>query len=320
MMGRPRTELTKQTRIGVLYGGLASERETSLVTGKNCFEALKRRGYANAVLIDVDRDIAGRLRDEKIEVVYNALHGRYGEDGCIQGLCEMMGIPYTGNGVRASALTMDKELTKSVLKSAGLPVLPSATVTVNGKPADLAKIAHLRYPVMVKPMGEGSSIGMSKVNSPDDLEPALSEAARYDERVMVEEFVKGKSITVGVFDREGEPVVTPILELRSKKTDWYDLESKYTKELTEFIIPAELPEEVTRKIQGATLAAHQACGCHGVSRIDFIVDGDDPQKFYILEINTVPGMTEVSDLPAQANAMGISYDELVEYLLKTAVN
>jgi D-alanine-D-alanine ligase len=168
---------------------------------------------------------------------------------------------------------------------------------------------------MVKPLNEGSSIGMSKVNRIEDLPAALDVAGQYSSDVMIEPFVVGKSITVGVIDINGAPTVTPILEFRTK-TEWYDLEAKYTEGMTEFILPAELPEDVTKKIQELTLASHQAAGCHGVSRTDFVVDAQ--YNAWILEINSIPGMTNLSDLPAQAKAMGISYDQLVEYILMTA--
>jgi D-alanine-D-alanine ligase len=309
--------LNHHTRIGVLYGGLSSEREVSLRSGKNCYEALRRLGYENATLIDVDQHIARTLADQKIEVAYIALHGKYGEDGCIQGVLELMGIPYTGCRVAASALTMNKALTKSVLKDAGLPVIDSLVLksgAVNGKPVEMT----IPYPVMVKPLNEGSSIGMSKVNVPEDLKSALKTALTYCDEVMVERYVPGKSITVGVVEVDGQPRVTPILELRPTQSEWYDLEAKYTEGGTEFILPADLPPEVTEAIQQTTLQAHRAAGCRGVSRIDFVVDAD--HNFYILEINTIPGMTDLSDLPAQAKAMGIGYDQLVECILKTAVS
>lgn len=311
------TILTKSTRIAVLCGGMSSEREVSLRSGKNCFEALQRLGYANTVMVDMDRYVAETLVKEKVEAVFLALHGKYGEDGCIQGLLEIVGIPYTGNRVAGSAITMDKDLTKIILKAKGLPVLPSVTIHKNGKPGfPMEKFDALSFPVMVKPANEGSSIGMSKVNDKSDLEPALQVASEHCSTILVEEFMPGKSITVGVFNRNGKPVVTPILELRTK-TEWYDLEAKYTEGLTEFILPAELPEDVTQAIQEMTLKAHEAVGCHGVSRVDFVVGQDN--RFYILEVNTIPGMTNLSDLPAQAKCMGVSYDELVECILHTAV-
>ncbi len=309
-------KIDKSAKIAVLCGGLSSEREVSLRSGKNCLAALQRLGYNNSVMIDMDRQVAQRLVKEQVEVVFLALHGKYGEDGCVQGLLEILGLSYTGNRVMASALTMDKDMTKRILKEAGLPVIPSVTIRKNGHPSfPMEKFEVLRFPVMVKPATEGSSYGMSKVNEPPNLEAALHTAAEFCPLVLVEEFVAGKSITVGVFNRDGKPVVTPILELRTK-TEWYDLEAKYTEGLTEFVLPAELPEDITRAIQETTLKAYEAVGCYGLSRIDFVVDTEN--RFYILEVNTIPGMTDLSDLPAQAKCMGVSYDELVECILQTA--
>lgn len=309
--------VNKSAKIAVLYGGLSSERDVSLRSGKNCYEALQRLGYQNTVLIDMDRQVAERLVKEQVEVVFLALHGRYGEDGCVQGMLEILGIPYTGNRVAASAITMDKDMTKKILRAEGLPVIPSVTVYRNGSDHfPLETFEPLKFPVMVKPATEGSSIGMSKVDEKPHLEPALKTAATHSRVILVEEFVYGKSITVGVINKNGKPLVTPILELRTK-TEWYDLKAKYTKGLTEFVLPAELPDDVTQAIQETTLKAHQAVGCHGLSRVDFVVAPDN--RFYILEINTIPGMTDLSDLPAQANCMGITYDDLVECILQTAV-
>ena len=290
-------------KIGVLCGGMSSEREVSLRSGKNCFEALKRLGYENACLIDVDRNIVKTLTEKGIEIAFIAMHGKYGEDGCIQGLLEMLSLPYTGCGVKASAVCMDKEFTKRIVASQGIPVIPSVeTVT--------------EYPVMVKPVCEGSSIGMSKVNNRDELNKAIQEAQKYGTGVIIEKFLEGQSITVGVLDINGETIATPILELRVK-TGWHDYEAKYTKGLTEFILPAELNAEMTKEIQALAVKAHQAVEARGMSRVDFIVSNNKP---YLLEINTIPGMTDLSDLPAQAKAMGIEYDELVEIILKSAVN
>jgi D-alanine-D-alanine ligase len=315
--GKPKSlyPLSQSPRIGVLCGGLSSEREVSLRSGKNCIEALQRLGYTQSVMIDVDRSVAQTLTEKSIEVAFLALHGSYGEDGAIQGMLDYLNIPYTGNDLTASALTMNKDLTKKILKEAGLPVIPSVSFNLSNGRKTFSVAEQLRYPVMVKPLNEGSSIGMSKVDEEPKLLDALHHAAQYCSMVMVEEFIPGKSITVGVIDINGTPQVTPILELRTK-TEWYDLEAKYTHGLTEFILPAELSEKATQAIQATTLQAHKAAGCHGVSRIDFVVDAQE--AFYILEINTIPGMTDLSDLPAQAKTMGISYDQLVEYILQTA--
>lgn len=312
--------LTPKTRIGVLYGGLSSERDVSLRSGQNCYEALQRLGYKNTVLIDVGHDIAQCIAAEKLEIAYIALHGKYGEDGCIQGLLELMGVPYTGCGVAASALTMNKALTKSILKDAGLPVIDSLLIRSSDYQGK-APVLNFSYPVMVKPVSEGSSIGMSKVDSAAALPEALETAFQYAEEVMIEAYVHGKSLTVGVVDMDGGSQVMPILELRPTISEWYDLAAKYTEGGTEFILPAELPTAMTQAIQDTTLQAYRATGCRGVSRIDFVavVEDNGPGHFYILEINTIPGMTSLSDLPAQAKAMGVSYDQLVECILKTAI-
>ncbi|MDX2085285.1 MAG: D-alanine--D-alanine ligase [Candidatus Melainabacteria bacterium] len=325
--------IVKTARVGVLCGGLSSERAVSLRSGKNCYEALQRLGYENVFLLDVQRDIVRQLESSAIEVAFLALHGQYGEDGCIQGLLEWLNIPYTGNGVLASAVTMDKDLTKRLLKEAGLPVIPSITLQTQPHRAENSTgsveftepltdicqriMAEIGLPVMVKPASEGSSVGMNKVSNADALADALRQAGQYSRKILVEAFRSGKSLTVGVLERNGQLEITPILELRTQ-TEWYDFEAKYTQGLTEFIIPAELPDTTTRDIQATTRAAHLAVGCQGVSRIDFLAEASG--AFAILEVNTIPGMTDVSDLPAQAQAMGISYDALVDCLLQTAAH
>jgi D-alanine-D-alanine ligase len=327
---------TPTTRIGVLCGGLSSERDVSLRSGKNALAALHRLGYQNARLLDVDRHIAQTLVAEGIELAYLALHGQYGEDGCIQGLLELLGIPYTGSGVTASALTIRKDLTKQVLAAHNLPVLPTCMLhlsTAEAPPdAETVFAAFERarnqawpagqppYPLMVKPVSEGSSVGASRVANETELLPALISAASYSEgRVMLEPFVTGRDLTVGVLEAglAGGCVATPILELRCK-TGWYDLAAKYTEGLTEFLLPAPLPEATTQAIQQAAVAAHRATGCAGVSRVDFVLSATPPDTFYILEINTIPGMTDLSDLPAQAAAMQISFDNLVARILASA--
>lgn len=294
-------------KIGVLCGGMSSEREVSLRSGKNCYEALLRLGYENATLIDVDRNIVKNLTEKGIELAFIAMHGKYGEDGCIQGLLEILGIPYTGCGVKASAVCMDKEFTKRIVVSLGVPVIPTLVYDEN---------TDYEYPVMVKPVSEGSSIGMSKANNKHELSNAVKDAEKYGTGVMIEKFLEGQSITVGVLDMDGKTIATPILELRVKN-GWYDYEAKYTKGLTEFILPAELSEQLTKEIQELSIKAHKAVEARGMSRVDFIVSRGKP---YMLEINTIPGMTDLSDLPAQAKAMGIEYDQLVEIILKSALS
>lgn len=299
-------------KIGVLCGGMSSEREVSLRSGKNCFEALKRLGYKNTEMIDVDRNIASNLIDKKIDIAYLALHGKYGEDGCIQGLLEILGIPYTGCGIESSAVCMNKETTKKVLKNFDIPLIKSVTVKKGENIEE--KIKGLSYPFMIKPLSEGSSIGMSKASNASELEKSLEEAFKYSQDVMIEEYLIGKSVTVGVLDTEDKTFATSILEFRTK-TEWYDFEAKYTKGLTEFVLPAELSDEMTNKIKDLAIKSHKAVSATGMSRVDFLVTQNTP---YVLEINTIPGMTDLSDLPAQCLNMGISYDELVDIILQSA--
>lgn len=303
---------SEDTKIAVLYGGLSSEREVSLRSGKNVYEALKRLGYKNAQLIDVNKDIAQKLAENKIQAAYNVLHGKYGEDGCIQGILELLGIEYTGCGVYSSAACMNKEYTKNILKNFDIPLIKSVLVKKNENIEE--KIKDLKYPLMLKPVSEGSSIGMYKVNSPDELVTYFKKALECNQDIMVEEYLAGICATVGVLDNLGETFATEILELRPKK-EWYDYESKYTHGLTEFILPAELSEELTQKVKEISVKAHRACSCSGVSRVDFLIVNEIP---YVLEVNTSPGMTDLSDLPAQAKAMGICYDELVLIMLNNA--
>ena len=306
------SKIDKNTKIAVLMGGPSSEAEISRRSRKNIFNALKNLGYINAELVEVDENIAKTLREKNIELVYNAMHGKFGEDGCIQGMLEVMGIPYTGCGVMASAVCMNKEFTKNVLKEAGIPLIKS--VLVRKDESYKEKIKGLKYPFMLKPVSEGSSLGMYKVNTPDEMEECFKKSLEYGQDVMVEEYLEGKSVTVGVLEDGEKMFATEILEFRTK-TEWYDYEAKYTAGMTEFVLPAELSEEMTKKVKQIAIDAFNACACKGVSRVDFLVTEDMP---YVLEINTSPGMTDLSDLPAQSKAMGIDYDTLVQIILNGA--
>lgn len=302
--------LSKNSKIAVLCGGMSSESEVSLRSGKNCYEALKRLGYENAQLVVVDSNIAQILKG--YDFAYNALHGKYGEDGCIQGLLEIMKIPYSGCGVMASSVCMNKEYTKRLLQPAGVPLIKSAFIKLNED--IIEKTRELNYPLMVKPVCEGSSFGMAKVDDDVQLVEAVENARKYNPDVLVEEYLVGICATVGVLEKEGVLFATEILELRPKN-EWYDYEAKYTKGMTEFILPAEISEKLTKEVKDIAIKAFEACGCSGVSRVDFLIVNEIP---YVLEINTSPGMTDTSDLPAQAAACGIEYDELVELILKSA--
>lgn len=305
-------KIDKNARVAVLCGGMSSEAEVSKRSGKNCYEALKRLGYNNAELIYVDKNIAQTLKDKKIEYAYIALHGKYGEDGCIQGLLEILRIPYTGCGVMASSICMNKEYTKRIL--ATCPEIPLIKSVFVRKGEDVKeKTKDLKYPIITKPVSEGSSFGMTKVNTPEELKQAYEEAIKYNDDVLIEEFVNGFFVTVGVLENEGKVFATEILQIMTK-TEWYDFDAKYTKGLSEFILPAKLSKEATEKIKDLAVKSHITAGCSGVSRVDFMVTGETP---HFLEINTSPGMTDTSDLPAQALAIGIDYDTLVLTILNS---
>ena len=306
-------KIEKNKKIAVLSGGLSSEAEVSRRSGKGCFEALKRLGYTNVELVEVDTNIAQKLKDGNYDYAYNALHGKYGEDGCIQGILEILQIPYTGCGVMASAVCMNKEYTKRILSTCpDIPLIKSAFVKKGENVREKTK--DLKYPLITKPVSEGSSFGMTKVNTPDELEKAYQDAIKYNDDVLIEEYLVGICATVGILEGEEGLFATEILELRPKN-EWYDYEAKYTKGMTEFILPAELSENMTEQVKVIAMKAFDIAGCKGVSRVDFLIVNNIP---YVLEINTSPGMTETSDLPAQANAMGINYDNLVQIILNGA--
>ncbi len=315
--------IDKKAKIAVLSGGMSSEAEVSRRSGKGCYEALKRLGYKNAELVEVDTNIANTLKNGKYEYAYNALHGKYGEDGCIQGILEILKIPYTGCGVMSSAICMNKEFTKRILSTNPDIVMAKSAFVKKGD--DLfEKTKNLTYPLFVKPVSEGSSFGMTKVDKKEDLEAAYKTAIEFNDDVLIEEFIDGFFVTVGVLERDvktsdgnvkKEAFATEILEIRPKN-EWYDFEAKYTSGMSDFIVPStSLNTDVTKKVKEAAVKAFETAGCSGVARIDFMMKDNIP---YLLEINTSPGMTVVSDLPAQSAAMDINYDELVLLILNSA--
>lgn len=306
------SNVDKEAKIAVLCGGMSSEAEVSRRSGNGCYEALKRLGYKNAELVEVDKDIANTLKNGKYNYAYNALHGKYGEDGCIQGVLEILRIPYSGCGVMSSAICMNKEFTKRIL-STNPDIIMAKSAFIKKGDDIYEKTKDLKYPLFVKPVSEGSSFGMTKVDKSEDLEIAYKTAREYNDDVLIEEFIDGFFVTVGVLECNGEPFATEILEIRPKN-EWYDYEAKYSSGMSDFIVPANLPKDVTKHVKDVAVKAFKTAGCSGVARIDFMMKDDIP---YLLEINTSPGMTVVSDLPAQAAAMDITYDELVQLILNS---
>lgn len=297
-------------------GGRSGERDVSLHSGQRVLTSLKKQGF-NVVSMDLSEDLVSSLRREKVEIVYNMLHGRFGEDGTVQGLLEMANIPYTGSKVLASALAMNKLAAKRVFNAVGVPTPHYAEVDAN---ADIKREAErikkaFSFPVMVKPTCEGSSLGVTLVKQPADLKGALGKTVLDFKDVFVEEYIKGQEVTVGILGKWNDLQALPILELVPKK-EFYDYEAKYTEGLTEFILPARLSKPLYRKTQEIALAAHKALGCYGVSRVDIMVGKDEVP--YVHDVNTIPGMTERSDLPACALHAGISFDALVLKILESA--
>lgn len=299
----------KTKKIGVLMGGLSAEREVSLASGAAMLKALQSRGY-DAVAIDVDRDLPQVLVREWVDVAVIALHGRYGEDGAVQGTLELMGIPYTGSGVLASALAMNKIFAKQIFAAAGLTIAPYRVLR-RGEEFNAAELGF-SFPLVVKPSQEGSSVGVSIVKSADALPAALETAFRYDREILVEKFIKGREIQVGILDDRAMGAI----EIVPKK-EFYDYEAKYTDGMAEHICPPVLPAGLYRKLLAEGEKAHGVLGCAGHSRVDFLVT--DAEECFILEVNTLPGMTSLSLLPEIAQKeTGIGFEELVERILLSA--
>jgi D-alanine-D-alanine ligase len=297
-------------KIGVLMGGLSREREISLKTGRALAKALGAKGYA-VIPIDVDEKIAAVLLREGIDVAFLALHGRFGEDGTIQGLLEMMKIPYTGSGVLASALAMDKIMAKKIFHAEGIPT-PDSEVYLRGEiDAGPIRPRSLPLPVVVKPCREGSTIGITIVREEEQWGPALRKAAELDEEVLVEAFVPGREITVGIL----ENLPLPIIEI-VPRSGFYDYHSKYTKGETQYIIPARIPREKYLYAQEVSLKTFKALGCSGCARIDLMTDGEGTP--FVIDANTMPGMTETSLVPQAAQYAGIAFEDLAERILMGA--
>lgn len=295
-----------RARIAVLKGGRSAEREVSLVSGRECAAALRSEGF-EVVEIDAGADLADVLAREAPDVAFNALHGRWGEDGCVQGILEWLGIPYTHSGVLASALAMDKDRTKAIFAAAGLPVARGLLA-----PRDEVRTAHpMTPPYVVKPNNEGSSVGVYLVQEGANGPPQLGDDM--PETVLVEEYVAGRELTTTVLG-DRALAVTDILS-----EGWYDYHAKYAPGGSRHVVPAELPEEITEACLDYALRAHRALGCRGVSRTDFRWDeGRGLGGLYLLETNTQPGMTPTSLAPEQAAHVGMSFGALVRWMVEDA--
>lgn len=298
-------------RVGVLYGGHSAEREVSLMSGRGVHEALRGAGI-DAHLFDTGRHTMVDLLNAGFDRVFVALHGRYGEDGTIQGALELMRLPYTGSGPMASSLSMDKIMTKRVWLQHGLPTPGFAVLT---DPADLSKAEALGWPLMIKPPHEGSTLGITKVEAAPDLKSAYEVAAEFDEEVLAEQFIRGREITVPVLGKGRSAQALPIVEIIAPGGN-YDYEHKYISDATQYICPAELDAALSDRIQRLAELAYCSLGCEGWGRADFMLDEDGQP--WLLEMNTSPGMTGHSLVPMSARAAGMSYADLCIAILSTA--
>lgn len=294
--------------VAVLMGGLSSECEVSRVSGKGVVEALNRLGY-KVTAIEVGRDLANVLSKVKPDVVFNALHGAYGEDGCVQGLLEVMGIPYTHSGVKASAIAMDKEISKKLLEQYGV-LFPAGRVASR---AEVLSGDVLPRPYVVKPVSEGSSVGVVVMfeDSPKKIDEAL--LPKNCDRFLVEQYIPGKELSVAVMDGDALGVI----ELRPKD-GFYDYKNKYLDGKTTHLMPAPVPENIYQSLMKIAAMAHRILGCRGITRSDFRYDEAGTGRVYMLELNTHPGFTPLSLAPEIAKHVGFSFDDLVKRLVEHA--
>ena len=295
-------------KVAVLLGGKSAEREVSLKSGGMVLKALRAKGVDAHPFDPKEKDFAA-LEKERFERVFIALHGRFGEDGTVQGILEWLGIPYTGSGVLASALAMDKLRTKRIWAAEGLPTAPHVVLTAQSNLKAASR--KLGLPIFVKPAREGSSVGMTKVKRAGDLDEAFTLAVNYDPVVIAEKFIDGPELTVAIL---GEDVL-PVIRIETPR-EFYDYEAKYIANDTRYLIPCGLPKAKEKSIQALCLKAFQALGCRGWGRVDLMLDKRG--KPYLLEINTAPGMTDHSLVPMAARAVGISYEDLCLKILEGA--
>ncbi len=305
--------ITKQTKIGVLLGGLSGEREVSIRTGKAMAQGFRNRGYVNVVEIDVGQSVVEDLVREKIEVTAIALHGRFGEDGTIQGILEFLRIPYTGSGVTASAAAMDKVISKRLFEACQVRT-PPWFVAHHDESLEMIREqveTITGFPAVAKPPCEGSTIGLSIVHRPEEIESAQKAALPFGDTVLWEQYIEGIELTVGFLRDEPLPAIEIV-----PKSGFYDYRSKYTKGLTEYYCPARVSETIALQTRNISIEAFAAVQAESFGRVDLRYSKEGEP--FVLEVNTIPGMTETSLLPKAAAAAGISFDEMVEILLLEA--
>jgi D-alanine-D-alanine ligase len=309
------------SRVAVLKGGRSLERQVSLRSGARVEDALERLGH-EVISIDADADLVERLRAERPDVAFVAMHGRDGEDGTVQELLELVGVPYTGSGVSACIRSMDKVLAKHAMRDAGIatPDFYSFTQTAFrelGAATALPAIEErLDFPIVVKPAGQGSALGIKFARTAADVPGALVAAFSYDTKVLLERYVPGRDLAVSVLDAPDGPEALPVVEAIPNQEDFYDFEARYEFGRTRFVCPADLSPELSLRAQELALATWRTLGCSGFARIDLMTDGDD---LTVIEANAIPGLTDTSLLPLAAEAAGIGFDAFVSRVLDLAV-
>jgi len=309
------------SRVAVLAGGSSFERQVSLRSGARVEDALERLGH-EVVAIDVGRDLVGRLRAAAPDVAFVAMHGAGGEDGTVQELLEILGLPYTGSGVPACARAMDKVATKHLLLEHDVPTPPffafnqTAFRELGAADALPAIEQRLAFPIVVKPSSQGSALGIKFARTAADVPAALVAAFSYDHKVLLERFVDGRDLAVSVLEGPDGPEALPVVEAVPRDGDLYDFQARYEIGRTDFICPAELPQAVADRARELALRTYELLGCFGFGRVDLLVDGDG--ELHVLEANPIPGLTETSLMPQAAEAAGIGFDELVGRILASA--
>ncbi len=306
-------------KIAVLAGGSSREAEVSRSSAEQVAQALAL-SYSDIRVFELDSRLAASLLEWHADVVFPVLHGPPGEDGTVQGFLEILGIPYVGNGVRASAAAMDKGIAKSLFRSVGLPVCEDLVYACSSDVAQAAREIKTRLGerVVIKPLNQGSAIGVVPLMNGGDIAAALAEVFDMQLDVIVEPFVMGREMTVGVLDLEDkECVATPVIDIVTPENSWYDYQHRYSAGLSQHIIPAEIPDETSKNLQAIAISAHRILNCRDLSRADFIVD--DNNNITLLEVNTLPGMTPTSLYPDGMRALEIDFKHLVEMLVESAL-
>ena len=307
--------MSRDMTIAVVCGGSSREDKVSRVSGNGVAEALKET-YRNVIVMELDNSLPRKLIEVKIDVVFPVLHGPLGEDGTFQGFLEILGIPYVGSGVLASAAAMNKVVAKSIFREFGLPT-PLDVVVEKSQIISVDEIVKkVGNDVVIKPAEEGSAFGVKFCRGEKEIYNGVRKVFEYGDIILIEQRIEGKEITVAILERNGVEAL-PVIEIRTPEGSWYDYEHRYTPGLSEHIIPAPLPEDVYKKVQRLAIKAHRVLACRDLSRADFVVTDDG--KPFILEVNTIPGMTPTSLYPDAARAAGISFGELVAHFVEQAL-